>query len=535
VDLKIGGIDAAILVAYLLGVVLFGIWMGRGQRDVAGYLLGGRSLPWWGVLLSIVATETSTVTFLSVPGLLFAFDPDQGKVLFASGGSLVYLQLTIGYIIGRFLIVFLLLPHYFRGELFTSYQVLDRRFGGATKQTASLLFLLTRNLADGLRLYLTAIVLHYVLGLSLCICIAVVGVITILYTFLGGMKSVVWNDCVQFVIYIVGGLVAMAVILTLLGGGWTGPADLLPNMAGGWTRLTDFAHHYGKFRLIDLSFNLSTPYTLWSGLIGGVFVALATHGTDQLMVQRYLSARNQKEAGRALAVSGFVVSAQFALFLLIGVGLACFYHLAPPETPFERTDQVFPAFIVDYMPVGVKGIIVAAVFAAAMSTLSSSLNSSAAAAVNDLYLPCRKEKPSPKHLLTVSRVLTIMFGLVQIGVGIAGHFLAATVVAGTGDKPLISTVVESVLAIAGFTTGVILGVFFLGVGTKGVSQRGALVGLVGGLGVMTALVLVIPMIVGKPLMAWPWFAVAGSAITFAIGVLANAILFRQRVADATHS
>ena len=534
-NLAIGGIDAAILVAYMLGVVLFGIWMGRGQRDVAGYLLGGRSLPWWGVLLSIVATETSTVTFLSVPGLLF--EVQEGSVVFDQGGSLVFLQLMIGYIIGRFLIVFLFLPHYFRGELFTSYEVLDRRFGGATKQTASLLFLVTRNLADGLRLYLTAIVLHYIVGLDLWLCITVIGVITILYTFLGGMKSVVWNDCVQFVIYIAGGLVALAVILALVGGGCTGPGDLLPGISEGWTRLTAFAHGHNKFHLIDLTFDLSRPYTLWSGLIGGIFVALATHGTDQLMVQRYLSARSRKEAGRALAASGFVVCAQFALFLLIGVGLACFYHVAPPKTPFTSADQVFPAFIVDpgHLPVGVKGIIVAAVFAAAMSTLSSSLNSSAAAAVNDLYLPSRRKKPSPKHLLNVSRALTIVFGLVQIGVGIAGYFLATTTLLGSADRPLVATVVESVMAIACFTTGVILGVFFLGVLTKRVSQGGALVGLVGGLAVMSAIVFVIPLIVGKPLLAWPWFAVAGSAITFTVGLLADAFFFRHPVGQARNS
>ncbi|MFH1266069.1 MAG: sodium:solute symporter [Planctomycetota bacterium] len=512
----IGGIDAAIIAAYLLGVVLFGIWMGRGQRDAAGYLLGGRSLPWWGVLLSIVATETSTVTFLSIPGLAFA--ARDGRVFFDQGGSLVFLQLTFGYILGRFVVVFLFLPHYFRGDLFTSYEVLGRRFGGLTKQTASLLFLVTRNLADGLRLYLTAIVLHVVVGLDLWISIAVIGVITILYTFLGGMKAVVWNDCVQFVIYIVGGLVTLAVILALLGGGWTGLGDFFASLPAGWARLAQFAHAHGKFRLLDLSFDLAKPYTLWSGLVGGVFIALATHGTDQLMVQRYLCARSSREAARALASSGFVVCAQFALFLLIGVGLACFYHAFPPQSPFGRTDQVFPAFIVGHLPTGVVGITVAAVFAAAMSTLSSSLNSSAAAAVNDLYLPLHKKRPSPKRLLAVSRLLTVVFGLIQIGVGIAGLFLATTVVAG---KPLISTVVESVMAIAGFTTGVILGVFFLGVLTKRVTQPAALAGLVGGLAGMTAVVFVIPAITGRPLLAWPWFAILGSAITLAIGMGAN--------------
>ncbi|HUT88495.1 MAG TPA: sodium:solute symporter [Thermoguttaceae bacterium] len=496
-NLAISELDAAIIAAYILGVVLFGIWMGHGQRNVAGYLVGGRSLPWWAVLFSIVATETSTVTFLSIPGL--AFDP--------KGGSLVFLQLTFGYILGRFVVVFLFLPHYFRGELFTAYQVLDRRFGGATKQTASLLFLVTRNLADGLRLYLTAIVLQHVLGVDLWVCITVVGATTILYTFLGGMKSVVWNDCVQFAIYVAGGLVAMAVILAYLGGGWTGPGDFLANLPGGWTRLAAFAREHGKFQLIDLTFDFSKPYTLWSGVFGGIFVALASHGTDQLMVQRYLSARNRREASWALGLSGFVVCAQFALFLLIGVGLACFYHTFRPETAFPSLDRVFPVFIVDHLPMGVVGVIVAAVFAAAMSTLSSSLNSSAAAAVNDFYLSGRKEKPSERQLLRVSRLLTVVFGLIQIGVGIAGPLLK-------------TTVVESVMAIAGFTTGVVLGVFFLGVLTKRASQRGALLGLVGGLAIMTEIVIVIPFITGEAMMAWPWYAIVGSTITFAIGLAA---------------
>ena len=529
VNMAISGIDTTIVAIYLLGVVLFGIWLGRGQRDMASYLLGGRDLPWWGVLLSIVATETSTVTFLSIPGLAFA--AKNNIVAFDSGGSLVFLQLMLGYILGRFLIVFIFLPHYFRGELFTAYEVLDQRFGGGTKSVASLLFIVTRNLADGLRLYLTAIVLQYVVGLELWICIMLVGVITILYTFLGGMRSVVWNDCIQFAVYIIGALITLAVILALLGGGWTGFSDFVASLPRGWVRLTDFAQEHGKFHLFDLSLDPGKPYTLWAGLIGGVFVTLASHGADQMMVQRYLSARSRSEAGRALAVSGFVVCGQFALFLLIGVGLACFYHSFPPAMPFERTDAVFSSFIVNHLPVGVVGIVVAAVFAAAMSTLSSSLNSSAAVAVNDLYLPLFKERPSATHLLKVSRGLTVAFGIIQITVGIGGQLLSTAAV-GNADKPLIGTVVESVMAIAGFTTGVILGVFFLGVLTQRVTQRGALVGLVGGLLAMSVIVFVVPLFIGKPLLAWPWFAIAGTSMTFLIGLTTDA-LFSQHPVERT--
>jgi Na+/proline symporter len=314
-------------------------------------------------------------------------------------------------------------------------------------------------------------------------------------------------------------LLAVVVILAMLGG-CTGPADFLGSLPQGWAKVAAYGHEHGKLRLLDTAFDPSMPYTLWAGLLGGVFIALATHGADQLMVQRYLSARSQKEAGRALALSGFVVCGQFALFLLIGVGLACFYHVFEPKTVFEKGDQVFPAFIVRYLPMGSAGLIVAAVFSAAMSTLSSSLNSSAAAAVNDLYLPLCKKKPSPKHLLRVSRLLTVAFGLVQIGVGIAGQGLR-------------ENVIESVMAISLFTTGVILGVFFLGILTRHVTQRGALAALVAGLALMTTIVFVLPLLVGETVLAWPWFAIVGSSATVAFGLVANALLPGGEVEKAT--
>ena len=494
-QLAIHPVDVLILVVYLLGVAAFGIWLGRGQKDVAAYLLGGRNLPWWAVLFSIVATETSTVTFLSIPGLTYA-----------EGGNMLFLQLTLGYIVGRYIVVYLFLPHYFRGDLFTAYEVLDRRFGGTTKQVASILFLVTRNLADGLRLFLTAIVLEQVFGLELWTAVIVIGVITIVYTFAGGMKSVVWNDCIQFFVYVAGAVLALVMLVAYLGARSTEVTNLWSSIPSGWETMTEYAWLHGKFRLFDFSLDLTKAYTFWSGLIGGTFVALASHGTDQLMVQRYLSARNERVAGWALGLSGFVVAAQFALFLLIGVALACFYDLFPPEEAFSSNDQVFSAFVVRYLPAGVVGIIVAAVFSAAMSTLSSSLSASASAAVNDLYIPWRKTEAPPQHLLWVSRILTVAFGIFQIGVGISGQLLL--------NYGLKAAVVEAVLAIAGFTIGVVLGVFFLGVLTRRATQPAALTGLLVGITAMSAIVFTTDL-------AWPWYAIFGSSITFSAGMLVS--------------
>jgi SSS family solute:Na+ symporter len=469
-------IDFLVLAAYLVGVVAFGLWIGRGQRGAADYMVGDRNIVWWGLLLSIVATETSSVTFLSIPG-------------FAWGRDFRFIQLPLGYAIGRLLVVAFLLPHYFAGEYFTAYEVLRKRFGGGVGQAASLLFIVTRSLADGLRLFLTAIVVQEMSGLSLPLSVALVGITTVVYTFVGGMKAVVWTDVMQFVVYVGGAVAAFALLVTRLPGGW---GDLVATGAAA-----------GKFHWLDLSPALDDPYTLWAGVIGGMFLTFGSHGADQLMVQRYLCARRRAEAARALWTSGVVIVVQFAFFLLIGVGLFAFYSAFPPAAPFDRPDRVFIRFIVEQLPHGVIGLIAGAVFAAAMSTLSSSLNSSATALVTDFYRPLVRPSASPRHLLAVTRGFTLVFGLVQILVALGGPLLS-------------QTVVESVLTIAGFTTGIILGVFFLGIFTRRVGQKAALAGLLLGLGVITAVAF------GTRL-AWPWYTLVGSAATFAFGVLASLV------------
>jgi SSS family solute:Na+ symporter len=460
--MSVGALDLGILLAYMAGVVVLGLWIGRGARDVAEYAVGNRDVAWWLILFSIVATETSSVTFLSIPG-------------FSYGRDLTWLQIALGFLLGRFAVSLLLLPQYFRGALYTAYEVLHRRFGGATQKTASVLFLVTRSLADGLRLFLTAIVFQEMTGIALHWAVVAVGLTTLLYTYIGGLKAVLWTDFVQFFVYIAGAVVAFAVILARLPGGWS---DLLATAGAA-----------GKLRVFDLRLDWSEPYGLWAGLIGGIFITLGSHGVDQLMVQRYLSARGLRDARRALLVSGLVVLAQFALFLLIGVGLWRFYQIHPPAVPFDRPDR------------GVVGLLLGALFAAAMSTLSSSLNSCATVAATDLYFPLVEPQAAPARQLRVTRILTAVFGAVQIAVGIAGQWVTSSVVAG-------------VLGIAAFSTGIVLGVFFLGMFARRVNQRAALAGLIVGLAAMT-------WIYFSTSLAWPWYALVGSLITVGAGLAAS--------------
>ena len=492
--LRISSIDALIVAMYLALITGIGFWVGRSNRTVSDYLLGDRSLPWWAVLGSIVATETSTATFLSVPGTAFV-----------EGGNLQFLQLVVGFCLGRVIVATHLIPLYFKGELFTAYEVLHQRFGGVTQKTASLIFLATRNLGDGLRLLLTGIVVEKVTGVGLPQSIIIVGVCTIAYTFVGGMKAVIWSDCIQFLIYVGGGLLALIFIVRML--------------PGGWSELMSYAAAHNKLAFFDPGIDISGPAshvinftkanTLLAGLIGGTLLSLGTHGTDQMMVQRYLCTRNQRDAAKAVVLSGLVVFAQFTLFLVLGIALAAFYAGQGGAVRFSRSDEVFATFIVQQMPVGLVGLMLAAVFSAAMSTLSSSLNSSAGAVVNDFL----KNVGSSRTQLKLSRLLTLVFGVLQIGLAIAAIQLERSVI-------------DNALAIAGFSSGILVGVFALGVLTRHVGQVSAMLGMLEG-------TLVLCMVKFWTPIAWPWYAPIGAAATIGFGLIAATAFDSER--DATNS
>jgi len=478
-SMNIHPVDATIVIVYLLAVLAFGLWVGRGQRTSADYFLGGRSMPWGVLLLSIVATETSTVTFLSLPGIPAAIN-----------GNLTFLQIAIGYIVGRLLIIYILLPVYFRSENFTAYEVLESRFGKLSRRLTSVLFLFTRNLSDALRLFLTALVLQIVLGLDLTVSVILLGLITIIYTLVGGAKSVIWNDGIQFVIYMLGAVAAFTIIINSTPGGLPG--------------LLQFAEQTDKLRMLDFDFSLTKPgMTFWSGLVGGAFLTAATHGTDQLMVQRYLSAKSQRDASFSLGFSGLIVFLQFAVFLLIGIALAGFFTEIAESNPLVdgHGDRLFAFFIVNYMPVGLAGLTLAAVFAAAMSTLSSSLNSSATAFISDIWLPLHKTEVSQPRQLRAGRIATATFGILQISIAVLVGIIGTT-----------ESTVFNVLKIAGFASGPVLGLFLLAVASPSVKQPAALMGFVVG---VTGLSLVA---MGTDLY-WPWYAAVGALLTWFAGWL----------------
>ena len=495
-------IDLIVIAAYVGCIVLFGTWVSRTHRDIRDYFVGRQSVPWWAITGSIVATETSTVSFISVPG-------------FAFSGDLTFLQLAIGFVIGRIAVAALFIPAYLRGELLTVYQLLGQRFGVATKRLTSVLFLTTRSLADGLRLFATGLVLAALLRAVpgaersatawvpavtpemslLVVSTIIVGVATILYTYFGGMLAVIWTDVVQLLVYVVGAIAAAVMLL-----------DRIP---GGWPAVIAAAEPASKLRLFDFTLDVTRGYTFWSGVIGGAFLTMATHGTDQLIVQRYLSSRSLAQARLALVASGVVVFFQFALFLVIGLLLFTYYQALPSDLlPFAvdgrvPPDRVFPAFIATEMPPGLRGLVVAAVFAAAMSTLSSSLNSSAAAALGDFYLPGTGGRRSEAHYLKVARMLTAFWGIVQVAVALGAIWVS-------------TRVIDETLGIASFTNGVVLGLFLLGTLTR-VHQRSALIGVCAGAASMLAIK------VGTGV-NWQWYVLIGASISFAVAVLAQRVV-----------
>jgi solute:Na+ symporter, SSS family len=483
-----GAIDWFVVVAYLIATTIFGVWVGRGQTDNRDYFLGAHRLPTWALLISIVATETSTVTFLSVPGKSYV-----------EGGSFQFLQIAIGYIVGRFAVIAFLLPGYFRGEMLSAYQVLQQRFGVTTRRLASLVFLVTRNLADGLRLFLTALAINIALGFDMLPSILITTIATAIYSSAGGVRSVVWNDCIQFAVYMLGAFAAAWLILSQL--------------PGGWDQLVAFGNSTGRWQLFDFDPALNKPkMTFWTGLVGGGFLSLATHGVDQLIVQRYLCAKSQSAAAWALGLSGFVVLLQFALFLFIGVELACFEAETGGLGKEIIGDQAFITYVVKHMGVGLKGLILAAVLSAAMSTLASSLNSSASSLVGDWLQPLWPNM-GDQRWLTISRWLTVAFACIQGVVAIGAYELAIQ-----------SAIVDSVLKIAGFAIGLLLGLYALGLIAPRTSERVALIAFF-------VATLVTSYVAFRTQINGYWYTLVGSTTLVAVGLALSMFIDRGRITE----
>lgn len=496
-------LDLVIIFGYLMGITLFGVLYSGKQETTSDYFVGDRSVPWWAIAASIVATETSTITFISVPGIAFA-----------KGGNFEFLQLVFGYMLGRVVISLLFIPMYFKGELFTVYQLLGDRFGEKVKMLASALFVIMRNIADGIRLLLTALVLAAVYiafvpdanpATIIVGSIILLGVVMIIFTFYGGMEAVIWVEVVQLAIYI-GGAIAAAIVI-------------LNQIDGGMTRVMELGSQFDKFKFLDFSLNFTKTYTFWGGLIGGCFLTMSTHGTDQYLVQRYLCTDKPASAATALLSSGAVILGQFIGFLFIGVLLFAYYQpFNLPEYaqigvegsklaatfPFSGGDKVFPDFITQHMPSGLSGLVVAAIFAAA---LSSSLNSIAATAVNDLYRPFAKDK-SDKHLLRVASILTVVVGIVQIAVAIS-------------VKDAAQSALTQALGIASLINGPVLGVFLIGTFVKRANQTCALIAM------FTSISLMLYIYFGTKI-AFPWYAVIGSLTTLFVGWLASLVFSNSK-------
>jgi len=473
-------LDLAIIASYLVAITWFGARFRKRQASLRDYFLGGRRAPWWAITLSIVSAETSTLTIVGTPGLSFT-------------GNLGFLQIVFGYLLARVMISVLLLPQYFRGEMFTAYELMRRRFGERVRRVTAGIFLVTRALAEGVRVFAISLVISIVLGTGETASIILIVGLTLFYTFEGGMTAVIWTDVVQMCLYVAGAAVSLIVILA--------------QIPGGWPHVAEIASQSGKFKVFDFAFApsmqfFSRTYTFWAGLLGGCFLTMASHGTDQLMVQRLLSARDEAQSRAALLASWLVIFVQFSLFLIIGIAL--FVHYRDGHLPLPKaTDRIYPEFVWRNLPTGAAGLVIAAILAAAMANLSAALNSLASTTVVDFVR-------GGGDSLGFARAMTVVWGVVLVAIGmLARHW---------------GSVLESGLSIASITLGLLLGVFLLGVLTSRVGEEAAIIGLFAGLAAILYVRYATPI-------AWTWWVMIGTAATFGGGCVAS--LFVPRSAEAT--
>jgi solute:Na+ symporter, SSS family len=468
-------VDLAVVAVYLVGITVFGAHFRKRQHSLRDYFLGGRELPWWAITLSIVSAETSILTLISSPGIAYS-------------SNLNFLELVFGYLIGRVVVSFVLIPKFFSGEIFTAYQFVEKRFGQTLKIFTAGLFLISRALAEGVRVFAIAIVFEVIFKTGVLPAAIVVTGLTLLYTFEGGFTAVIWTDVIQLSIYISGSIIALVLALHWIPGGWSAVSHMA-------------AISGNKLRIFNFRFNFHEPYLFLSGLIGGAFLDTASHGVDQMFVQRLLAARTERQSQAALLSSGVVILFQFALFLAIGVVLFAYYHDFPPGHGFQRPDQIYPFFVIHSLPAGLAGLLTAAIVAAGMANLSSALNALSSSSVMDFYRPWVRPGQEENHYMRVSRGMTVFWGVVLIVFALVAHWLR-------------ESVLVLALTISSFPYGSMLGIFLLAVLVKKAHAKGTLLGAAVGLVVLTA-------VMEFTTIAWTWYVAIGTVVTFVVGWTAS--------------
>ena len=437
-------VDLVIVIVYLAAMPIIGVLVGRRQKSANDYFVGERSMPWWAVTLSVVATETSTLTVISTPGLVF-------------GSAFLFLEVAFGYILGRLVAAFVLLPRYFKGNYVSAYEFLGRRFGRGLQGTASVTFVVTRLLAEGLRLFagaipIKAILDHYGIHTAYWHIVVLLTALTLIYAFVGGIKSVIWVDVIQWSLYILGAIGAVIFLSTKLPDGWT-----------------SIASGQGRFQLTDFASNIITsPYAFIGAVVGGAFLSMASHGADQLIVGRLLSTKSLRDGQRALIGSSIVVFIQFALFLVVGAMLWVYTGGKTGATATAVAagkmsgDDVFSNFIVNDLPVGLAGLLIAGILASTMGALASALNALSTSTIADLYQRFTKRTVEDSKLLRHGRMWTLIWAVV--------FAIFASLFTNSKDP-----VIQQGLGIVGYTYGALLGSFFLGLVVKKARQSDAVV------------------------------------------------------------
>jgi len=469
-------LDLGVIAAYLVGITWFGSRFRSSQNSLKDYFLGGRKAPWWAISLSIVSAETSTLTVIGTPSLSFT-------------GNFGFLQLVFGYLLARLVIVTLFLPAYFRGEMFTAYELMRIRFGSRIRRLTAGTFLILRALAEGVRVFAISIVISVVLGTGEMASIAAILCLTLLYTYEGGMTAVIWTDVIQMTLYVFGAAVSLFLVLQ--------------EIPGGWGHVIATAEPLGKLQVFDFRIGplpefFTRTYSFWAGIIGGCFLTTASHGTEQLLVQRLLSAKDESQSRAALLSSWVVIFIQFTLFLIIGV---CLFTLYKDHgwTPPAVTDSIYPRYIWDRLPPGLSGLAIAAILAAAMSNLSAALNSLASTTVMDFLRPLGGgELGDETTWLKRARLATVVWGVILAGVALLARNWGGVLQAG--------------LSIASIIYGSLLGVFLLGLLTRRVGEIAAMCGMVAGLALMLYVRFATPI-------AFTWYVLIGTSMTFATGLV----------------